>query len=83
MQYLRAVRMLHAHIELANAGGNVTVESVMRRYHFTVRSRFAKQYRQQFSEAPSQTLQRAQGQLELDLKRREALGRFVRTFLLG
>ena len=70
MQYLREIRLKRANADLLKpADQSVTVESVMRKYHFTVRSRFAKQYRASFGEAPSQTLQRGHGQLELNLKR--------------
>lgn len=57
MTYLRRLRLNRVHAELAaSSPGSVTVTMVAGRWGFVHLGRFASQYRQQFGEAPSETL---------------------------
>lgn len=57
MAYLRRLRLLHVHAELAAQTANsITVTSVAGRWGFVHLGRFASQYRQIFGESPSETL---------------------------
>jgi AraC-like DNA-binding protein len=59
MEYLRRVRLSHAHDELGNADpATTTVTTVAYRWGFASSSRFAARYRQAYGVAPSTTLRR-------------------------
>jgi AraC-like DNA-binding protein len=58
--YLRHLRLHRVHSDLVDADPrSVTVTAVARRWGFLHLGRFAQQYRQQFGESPSETLQTA------------------------
>lgn len=57
MEYLRRVRMDHAHHELLNADpGDTTVQIVAARWGFAHTGRFAAMYREAYGRNPSETL---------------------------
>ena len=62
---MRKVRLEQCRLAFLKPQGLTSVESVMRRYRFTNRNRFAAMYREAFGELPSDSYQRGQGQLKL------------------
>jgi AraC-like DNA-binding protein len=58
MQYLRLVRLTHAHreLQLADPSRGFTVEEIARRWGFASPSRFAAHYREAYGVPPHQTL---------------------------
>ena len=62
---MRKVRLEQCRLSFLKPQGLTSVESVMRRYRFTNRNRFAAMYREAFGELPSDSYQRGQGQLKL------------------
>ena len=62
---MRKVRLEQCRLAFLKPKGLTSVESVMRRYRFTNRNRFAAMYREAFGELPSDSYQRGQGQLKL------------------
>ena len=58
MEYLRRVRLEHAHNELKDADPTTTVTSVAYRWGFPSSSRFAAHYRQLYGVSPRTTLRR-------------------------
>ncbi|MEW1833989.1 helix-turn-helix transcriptional regulator [Microbacterium sp. NPDC079995] len=57
--YVRTTRLSAVHAELAEAGpSGATVAEIARRWGFAHLPRFAKHYREQFGEQPSETLRR-------------------------
>jgi AraC-like DNA-binding protein len=59
MEYVRLVRLHHAHLDLiAGDRAETTVAAIARKWGFAHLGRFAAHYRQQYGESPQQTLRR-------------------------
>ena len=65
MALMRQVRLEQCRMALLKPNRGTTVETVMRKYRFNNRARFARTYKEAFGELPSAALQRGCGQLRI------------------
>ena len=61
MALMRQVRLEQCRMALLKPNRETTVETVMRKYRFNNRARFARTYKEAFGELPSAALQRGLG----------------------
>ena len=66
MALMRQVRLEQCRMALLKPERGTTVDTVMRKYRFNNRARFAATYRDAFGELPSAALQRGFGQLRIE-----------------